>query len=415
MDTVNSDSEQVLAEIEADLKRNLVSPIEDTPNLVDDCLTRLRAVPISVSPTRRIGILIDAASQYYWHGEQISRATEPLAMAVLLAERCGDETQLRKALNVQGTVRGAINDLAGALSSLTRALNLAERLNQPLLAAVAWLNIGIALINGTLLGEARFAFEKALNVLRRTTSSPLTEYIRGKALHGAALAACRLQDYTGAIHGFEEALQLLDKPEDRDQEQTRSLAGAMYVRLLLGANRMREASVQAEIASEMANRSGSERARVTADLTRALVDAYEGHSRRALEIVEANLPTAGSNSDTAYTILEAAISVMERLGRLDDASRLHRELMELIRRTRIANIARNAMAPSMQATAGAEKMSANLAAFVSLRRRTNVLLDRSAPGAKGNCGPHDRSISNAARYRHRTLSNGRRRSVVPEA
>jgi len=46
--------------------------------------------------------LIDAASQYYLHGQKVFNAVEPIALAAMLAEQHGEDAQLRRALSIQG-------------------------------------------------------------------------------------------------------------------------------------------------------------------------------------------------------------------------------------------------------------------------------------------------------------------------
>ena len=50
-------------------------------------LSGCRTVPFSVLPKRRVGLLIDAAVQYYLHGQKVFSAVEPIALAVMLAEQ----------------------------------------------------------------------------------------------------------------------------------------------------------------------------------------------------------------------------------------------------------------------------------------------------------------------------------------
>ena len=122
--------EEELSRIEEDLRRNLSAPVPDTPAYVDDCLKRLRSVPYSVSPKRRISVLIDAASQYYFHGQKVFSAVEPIALAVMLADQAGEKQLLRKALNGQGLILSATNNPADSIKSLLRSLDIAEELGE---------------------------------------------------------------------------------------------------------------------------------------------------------------------------------------------------------------------------------------------------------------------------------------------
>ena len=73
--------------LEQELRRNIASPPADLPAFLDDWLKRLRVVPFTASPKRRVALLIDAAGQYYLHGQKVFNAVEPIALAVMLAEQ----------------------------------------------------------------------------------------------------------------------------------------------------------------------------------------------------------------------------------------------------------------------------------------------------------------------------------------
>jgi len=88
--------------LEQELRQNIASPPADLPAFLDDWLRRLRGIPFSVLPNRRVGLLIDVASQYYLHGQRIFNAVEPIALAAMLAEQQGEQALLRRALSVQG-------------------------------------------------------------------------------------------------------------------------------------------------------------------------------------------------------------------------------------------------------------------------------------------------------------------------
>ena len=83
-------------------------------------------VPFAASPKRRVALLIDAAGQYYLHGQKVFNAVEPIALAVMLAEQQGDQAQLRRALSIQGLILTATRNTPDALRSLMQALDMAE-------------------------------------------------------------------------------------------------------------------------------------------------------------------------------------------------------------------------------------------------------------------------------------------------
>ena len=258
--------EKLLSGIEADLGANQSAPVPDTPAFLDDCLRRLRAVPVSVSPARRIGLLTDIAWQYYIHGQKVFSAIEPIALAVMLAEQEGFKPLLRRALSIQGVILGATAATTDALDSLLRSLDLAEEIGDPLAVAAAWLNIGQALFEATLYNDARIAFERAVSAASDLADSPIARSMAARALQASALSSLRLKEYLRGRDAIEDAIALLDDPKDREQEQARVLAEGTYVRLLLETNRLEEAAARVELAIPFAERSKSVRAGLAAGI-----------------------------------------------------------------------------------------------------------------------------------------------------
>jgi len=344
-DAVTATYESMLDEIEADLNRNSESPAADTPAFLDALLTRFRAVPQAAYEARRAAILIEASTQYYWHGQNLLRAVEPIAMAVMLAESGSDKFVLRRALSVQGLILGDTNATGPALDSLRRALDLAEEMEDPLGVAAAWLNIGVTLTTATLYSDARVAHERAVSAIPRRVDTVMARSMKAKALQGNALCCLRLRDFGRGLEAIRVAIGLLADPNTRDQEQAYALAELVHVHLLVETGRVTEAAARVETALDYAKRSKSVRADVAATSMRALVEVFTGRFADALSHISRALQEArvlpGSLSDT----LQVAITTHEQAGLHERAASLHRELVTHVRDTRLANIARNAGLP----------------------------------------------------------------------
>lgn len=324
--------EDVLASIEDALKQNLAAPAADTPAFLDECSRRLKAVPLSLAPRRSVAILIDVASQFYIHGQRVFGAVEPIALAVMLAEQEGDKQALRKATNIQGLILGATSNVTDAIRSFMRSLDLAEELGEPYFVVATWINIAIAFLDATLFTDARASFERAISMASRLPDSPPVRYAAAKALHGSAICSLRLNEYLRGLESVEEALSLLDAPQDRDQEQTRVLVEATYVRLLLATNRVDEAIKRAEIAQPMAERSRSVRATLAATTTRGLVEVYSGRTDLGLSRIASAVQLARSLPGSLYETLQASVLAQEKAGHPDRAVSAHRELMMRMRK-----------------------------------------------------------------------------------
>ena len=115
-----------LAQLERELKSNLASPRPDTLNFLNEALNRLREIPFSIEPARRVECLLSIAQQFYHQGQSVFSGVEPAALAVMLAADLGDPALHRKALTFQGIILSQTNNPGDALLSLAEALRLAE-------------------------------------------------------------------------------------------------------------------------------------------------------------------------------------------------------------------------------------------------------------------------------------------------
>src|SRR5580765_2170251 len=147
--------------LESELRTAVARPPADLPAFLDDWLKRLRAIPFSVEPKRRVALLIDAASQYYLHGQKVFNAVEPIALAVMLAEQHGDQAPLRRALSIQGLILTATRNTPDAVRSLLRALDVAEATQDTTGIAAAWVNLSVTFLEATLYNDARVCSERA--------------------------------------------------------------------------------------------------------------------------------------------------------------------------------------------------------------------------------------------------------------
>lgn len=333
--------EQQLADIESDLRRNLTAPTADTPGFVDNCLRRLRDIPIAVEPSRRIAVLIDAASQYYLHGQKVYSAVEPIAVAVMLADQQNDKPLLRRALSVQGLILGATSATPDALGSLLRALDLAEEIGPPIAVVGAWLNIGTALFEATLYNNARIAFERAVARASGLPDTPRLRSTAAKCLQGSADCSLRLKEFLRGLEAIEEAIALLEKPADREQEQARVLAEGTYVWLLIELNRIGDAEARVDLAIPFAETAKSVRATLAVQQMRGFVEVFSGKKDMGLSRIDAAVEKARAVPGSLMDTLISAAVAHDRAGHPDRALSTNRELMMRIRRASAEAIERH--------------------------------------------------------------------------
>ena len=147
--------------LEREIKANLASPSAETVAFLKDALKRLRRIPFSVDPKRRINCLIDIASQFYHQGQSTFDGVEPAALAVMLARDCGERALLRKALTVQAVVLLSTNNPGDALTALSEALEIAEASDDQLVRSPSGSILGAAFYEAALYADARDCSERA--------------------------------------------------------------------------------------------------------------------------------------------------------------------------------------------------------------------------------------------------------------
>ena len=118
-----------------------MSPSAETVAFLKDALKRLRFIPFTVDPERRISCLIDIASQFYHQGQNTFDGVEPAALAVMLARDSSERSLLRKALTVQAVVLLSTNNPGDALTALSEALEVAEASDDQLGKVAVWINL----------------------------------------------------------------------------------------------------------------------------------------------------------------------------------------------------------------------------------------------------------------------------------
>jgi len=320
-----------LDSLEQELRHNIAAPPADLPTFLDDWFRRLRNIPFSVEPQRRVVLLIDAASQYYLHGLKVFNAVEPIALAVMLAEQSDDHARLRRALSIQGLILTATRNTPDALRSLMRALDLAEQMSDQTGIAAAWVNIAITFFDATLYTDARLSFQRAGELAASLPYDRTIAALRARALHGAAVCDLYLHEYLKGIDACKSAADLLREPQDREQELVRALIESTYAQLLLALNRVDDANVHAMKAREMAASSGAARAKIAAATVSGLVEVYKGNVDVGISRIVAIRDQAKILPGSYQDALRASVNAYETAGRPDRALSMNRELMMHVR------------------------------------------------------------------------------------
>ena len=189
--------------LEREIKANLASPSAETVVFLKDALKRLRFIPFSVDPRRRINCLIDIASQFYHQGQSTFDGVEPAALAVMLARDSSERALLRKALTVQAVVLYSTNNPGDALTALSEALEIAEAGDDQIGKVAVWINLGTAFYEAALYADARDCSERAT---RLTTGSAQLRPLKAVALANVAHCCLHMQEYEAGLDSIRDAV-----------------------------------------------------------------------------------------------------------------------------------------------------------------------------------------------------------------
>lgn len=317
------------AKLEELLQQSVTSPPSDLPAFLHAWLRRLTQVASTFETDRLILLLIDAACTYYLDGRDVAGALDPISRAIRFSEERGREALLRRALSIQGLIFAANRKTPEALVSLTRAMDIADRLEDRAGLAAAWINVGVSLFEASLYAEARICYERGQLLTNAVSDRCIRRRTRALAMHGVALSSLWLGDYRTGVAASEEASRQIREPSTREEEQALSVIESVYSQLLLALGRAREAEVHAAASVELAERCGSKRARVQAAMTSALLAVHKGRTDDGLALIESIMGEAKALPGTHLELLRISIEVYERAGRPDSALKRLHELMIL--------------------------------------------------------------------------------------
>ncbi|MDQ3188506.1 MAG: HD domain-containing protein [Pseudomonadota bacterium] len=330
--------QEELEDLEREIKANLAAPSVETDAFLNDALKRLRSIPFSVDPKRRVNCLIDIASQFYHQGQNAFGGVEPAALAVMLASDSNDEALLRRALTLQAVILVATNNPGDAITALAKALEIAERIGDEIGKVAVWINLGTAFYEAALYADARDCGERAI---RLATGSARLRALKTVALANVALYCMHMQEYEGGLNSIRDAASLEYTPNTPAEMLNRVFGEGTYTRLLLAVGRVAEASERAQIAKELAAKAKSVRADISAACSEGLVEVYSGFGDVGLSRGMAALEKARAVKPSLRETLLALVQAHEKAGRPERALALHRELTLHIRKAQHDSIVRH--------------------------------------------------------------------------
>jgi ATP/maltotriose-dependent transcriptional regulator MalT len=237
-----------------------------------------------------------------------------------LTDASGDDARLARILAWRSHVRLFVNDINGALVDARSALEKAERVDDPVLLAVAIARVGQA---------ETWAAEATPGLLERGTEIEARLELSLEYVESPRFWLARLRTRLGEIEGPRSAFEDLEaKAAARGDEGTRIVALGALSMLEWLAGRWARALDLANVAHELAEQGQNPHTRVFVSRVKALVETDLGLVERARATAEEGLAISRANADDYFTI--ASLGALGRLelalGNLDVAGNYLRDL-----------------------------------------------------------------------------------------
>ena len=300
--------------------------VRDIADPAREVVTRLRESAPGPGLTAAVDDAFAHCRALYGQG----RSERGLAIARDVLEvvtAAGERVLMRRAAVMCGLMAADTGDMVGAIEHHVRALRFAMADDDGEGMIVAWNNIGITF--GTAGNH-----ENAMRCFRRALG--LAEAFPAMRRH-RHIACANLADSSFQLGRIEEGLRYAEQARAESTPQiveadpsSAVIAMRTHVRLLVAAARMDEAEVEAAVALELAQRVGSPRARIVADLARASIDLARGHADVALTRMESALERARGFPGALRDALACVIRSEESAGHAARALIRLGELSELI-------------------------------------------------------------------------------------
>lgn len=299
--------------------------------LIDRCASRLLALPAAVQAPRQAELLLDVAIAYYVAGDRIDAAVAPMAKAIQLFVAEDDLAALRRCRSIQCLLLTDCANYADAIQSGSEALRLSCLLEDSPAEVAAWSNLCIAFFHAGLTREARACGERALQKCQQTQ---ITDGV-ASTLHVLAMCAAREHDFRAALDLSRRAVEHAHyHPHFSDIVLGLSEWHAALCCLYL--QDVHSARPHLSRALHLAQRSGSERLRVPAEVAQGLLEVIDGLRDAGLDRIRACVQAARTlQRENLVIALATLVEAYERLNDPQNALAALRDLLDLCRRTSV--------------------------------------------------------------------------------
>ena len=236
------------------------------------------------------------------------------------------------------TPRADTGDLPTAMEAYADGLRLATSTNDPVRECKIWQNLGAALMNGGLYGEAINCFER---VVAMAAHEDRLRSIVGRAYTNLALCHLNRDEIQYGLTAIEKAAALAEDIVTAESTLHRAIVENNFTRLLIEASNFEGAKEHAKLARLHANKSKLPRADITAAVAEGLSEVFSGQLDVGITRLTRTLDRAKELRIATREVLLALVKSLEFAGKPDSALIYLRLLLDQQQTTQKQNVLRH--------------------------------------------------------------------------
>ena len=297
-----------------------------------ELMGQLDLIPDDCSPEALVSALLSIAFWYFHATNEPRVGMIPVERAVTVASHLTDQVLLRKALMFKGVICADTGDCGMAIECYTKALDIAEKIQDHLAQVAVWNNLGAALMYSATYHDAIRCFERAIEIAEEIVDARL-RVSRQTSLSNIALCYLHLEEFHRGVGVLERAVKDYPEPSSPHEALLRVLLEYTFTRTLLMVGNIEGARSRAALAKKYSQQANMPRGTVAAENAEGLVEVFTGNTDVGVSRLTFSLERAKTLKAAYRDTLIALVMAHERANRPDTASAYQKQLMVLTSKT----------------------------------------------------------------------------------